>query len=178
MSKVSEFKNAQYLKYTLLAVFAFVVSACGSSQYSDLDKYIANVKNKTKGSVQPLPVVSAAPGYVYGAEKLRDPFSPAGIEVIPIQPTPSFLTGYTPEALEAFSLDSLSFVGLLEKNGGLWALVRTPDESIHRVSVGNRMGKNYGEILSITATAIVMKEYVADNRGGFIERAASLALSD
>ena len=40
------------------------------------------------------------------------------------------------------------------------------------------MGKNFGEILSISETAILMKEIIPNGSGGWVEREASLALTE
>jgi type IV pilus assembly protein PilP len=44
--------------------------------------------------------------------------------------------------------------------------------------VGNFMGQNYGRILSITETEIRLLEVVPDRNGGYLERPASIGLSD
>ena len=168
------------LKWALLTACVALLSACGSQQHSDLDAYIVDVKEKTKGRIEPLPEIKQYPSVEYDAAELREPFTPYSDE-----PTETFIgdertpdTVRTREALEAFPLDSLSFVGHLERDGSLWGLVQAPDDSIHRVSVGNHLGKNYGEILSISESNIVLKELIRDGAGSWIEREASLALTE
>lgn len=169
-----------FFKYVVFAIFAIAVSACSSSKYSDLDKYVADVKKRTKGSIKPLPEITPPPSITYDAAELRDPFTPYADEPKEEHAPPGLTpdANRTREALEVFPLDSLSFVGTLQKDSNFWGLVQAPDDSIHRVSVGNYMGKNYGEILSITESTIVLKEIVSNGQGGFIEREASLALTE
>jgi type IV pilus assembly protein PilP len=156
------------------------LSACSSQQYGDLDKYIDDVKRKTKGRVEPLPEVKTYESYTYQAQDLRDPFTPfseAPSEEL-AQP------GITPdmhrkrEALEAFPLDSLKFVGTIEKDGATWGLITAPDKAIYRVQVGNHMGKNYGEIMALSESTILLKEVIPNGSGGWVEREASLALTE
>jgi len=163
-----------------MMVVLLSLGACSSQHYSDLDKYIEDVKRKTKGRIEPLPEVKTYESYTYQAQDLRDPFTPfteAPSEEL-AQP------GITPdqnrkrEALEAFPLDSLKFVGTIEKDGATWGLITAPDKAIYRVQVGNHMGKNFGEIMSLSETTILLKEIIPNGSGGWVEREASLALSE
>jgi type IV pilus assembly protein PilP len=171
--------NKRLLRWILLVLLTTILGGCSSS-HSDLDAYIEDVKRKTKGKVEPLPEVKTYESEVYAAGDLRDPFTPyeeePSEELSPPGPVPD--TNRKREALEAFPLDSLAFVGHLEKDGTLWGLVQAPDDSIYRVSVGNHMGKNYGEILNISESSITLKEIIPSGSGGWVEREASLALTE
>jgi len=168
------------LKWALLFAATFMLGACGSQQHSDLDAYIENVKQETKGHIEALPEIKTYESEVYDAAELRDPFTP--YEEEPSEelsvPGPVPDTNRKREALESFPLDSLSFVGHLERDGTLWGLVQAPDESIYRISTGNHMGKNYGEILNISESRITLKEIIPNGSGGWVEREASLALTE
>jgi len=168
------------LKWMLLTIMTLMLGACGSQQHSDLDAYVEDVKRKTKGRIEPLPEVKTYESEVYDAAELRDPFTPYSEE--PSEelsvPGPVPDTNRKREALEAFPLDSLAFVGHLERDGTLWGLVQAPDDSIYRVSVGNHLGKNYGEILDISESNITLKEIIPNGSGGWVEREASLALTE
>jgi len=163
-----------------LSAMIVILPACSSQKHSDLDQYIQNIKDQTKGRIEPLPEVKTYESEVYAASELRDPFTPYADEPSEELAEP----GLTPdqnrsrEELEAFPLDSLAFVGHIERGGNLWGLVQAPDESIHRVTVGEHLGKNYGEILNISETTIVLKEIIPNGSGGWIEREASLALTE
>ena len=168
------------LKWVLLFAAIFMLGACGSQQHSDLDAYIEDVKEKTKGHIEALPEIKTYESEVYDAAELRDPFTP--YEEEPSEelsvPGPVPDTHRKREALESFPLDSLAFVGHLERDGTLWGLVQAPDDSIYRISTGNHMGKNYGEILNISETRITLKEIIPNGSGGWVEREASLALTE
>ena len=69
-------------------------------------------------------------------------------------------------------------VGTLERNGHAWALVRMSDSTIHRVKPGNYIGQNYGKITKITESEVDVTEIVPDGLGGWMERQATLALSE
>jgi type IV pilus assembly protein PilP len=46
---------------------------------------------------------------------------------------------------------------------------------IHRVTVGNYMGQNFGKITNISESEVSLDEIVPDGFGGFKEQPASLA---
>ena len=69
-------------------------------------------------------------------------------------------------------------VGTLSSGGQFFGLVQTNDGLVHRVRDGNYMGQNHGKIQSISDSEIVLTEIISDGLGGFIERPASVALSE
>jgi type IV pilus assembly protein PilP len=77
--------------------------------------------------------------------------------------------------LEQYQLDQLQFVGTLEQEN-LWALIRTPEGTIHRVKKGNYLGTNNGLIEVLTDSKIKLKEIVPNQNGGFVERETILAV--
>ena len=81
------------------------------------------------------------------------------------------------EYLEQFPLDGLKMVGTLTLNGAMFALVRDGDNVLHRVTVGNYMGQNYGKIISITDSDIKLREMVPDGQGGWSERVTTVKLA-
>jgi type IV pilus assembly protein PilP len=69
-------------------------------------------------------------------------------------------------------------VGTVKMAGSLWALVRAADGTIHRVRVGNHMGRNFGRITRIGEGGIELVEIVPDAQGGWLERAAMMSLTE
>lgn len=168
--------KAWWCNVALLLAGLLLLGGCSSS-YGDLDKWIAETKERTKGQVGALPVVKTYDAFAYAAKDMRDPFTPYQEEPVEQKqqlagPRP----GWVREALEQFPLDSLAFVGTLEKNGVQWGLVQGPDQTIYRVQVGNHLGKNYGEIVSINEQSILLKELIPNGSGGWVAREATLAL--
>ena len=173
------------LKAVLLPVLAATsLTACSGSQHGDLESYIKSVKARPKGKIPDLPQVKTYAPFSYAAFDVRDPFLPLlDEEAIPgvtvkasngLRPK----TDRKPDPLESFPLDTLEFVGHLEKRGTRWGLVSAPDKSIYKVQVGNYMGKNFGEIIKITETKILLREIIPDGADGWLDREASLALSE
>jgi type IV pilus assembly protein PilP len=163
-----------------VAVMGLVLAGCGNNM-DDLRAYIDEVKARPGGRIEPLPQVEPAPKFVYEAGDRRSPFVPDTPQVR-VSDNPDAVRGPNPnrprEFLEQFPLDTLHMVGTLEAGGRTFGLVQTADGLIHRVTVGNHMGQNYGRILSITASDIELVEIVPDGIGGYLERPAAVALSN
>lgn len=159
------------------------VAGCSSQHYDDLEAYVKRVKAEHKGHVAPLPEIKPYDSFTYNDEGLRDPFESFAMAQ-ERQQQASSTTGLHPdmnrkrEALEAFSLDTLKYVGTLEKDGQIWGLVQAPDHTVHRVKPGNHLGQNYGKITRITENQIDLKEIIPNGLGGWVERDASLALKE
>jgi type IV pilus assembly protein PilP len=158
------------------------LTACSSDNTSDLREYVASVKARPAGRVAPLPEITPYETYLYQVGHLRDPFS---LFVAQAEKSMDINEdGLHPdlnrkrEELEQYSLDTLSFVGHIEKNKKTWALITAPDGIIYRVLPGNHMGSNYGKILSITEDSILLNEIIPNGVGGWTERKASLDLSE
>lgn len=81
------------------------------------------------------------------------------------------------EELEAYPLDAFTMVGMLEKGGRRVALVKVGGV-LHQVRVGQYMGQNYGRVVSISETQIVLREIVQDASGEWVERTETLQLME
>lgn len=165
----------------LVAATAAVALAGCSGGNDDLRAYIDRVKSQPGGRIEPLPQIRPAPTFTYTAADRRSPFMPDTPQQR-LSSNPNAVPGPDPnrprEFLERFSLDTLRMVGTLELGGGRYGLVQDADGLIHRVTVGNYMGQNYGRILSITDNRIALVEIVPDGLGGYLERPAAVALSN
>ena len=133
---------------------------------SDLKKFIATEQAKTPPTIDPVPEFTIIPQYQYSHGK--DPFSPVkefiGTNVIdPLlgknNNLPDEVRNHPPEELEDFSLDSLSMQGTLKLKGIDWVLIQDSDGTLHRVRIGNYMGKHMGRIVKISEEKIVLAEY-------------------
>jgi len=167
------------LKLLMIVSSVVLLSAC-QQEKDDLNAYVAKVQSQQKSDIPPIPVMKPYEKFEYAAAELRDPFLPTVVDVPETAIEPSLANGISPdsnrrkEALEAFELTQLQYVGTLEQDK-IWALVRAPDGVIHRVQVGNYMGQNHGRILSISETELKLNEIVSKGRSGFIERETSVS---
>ncbi len=163
---------------------ALALTGCGEDM-SGLRQYVSEIKARPGGRIEPMPEMQPFASYSYPRELGRDPFNvlsfaepqrAATREEIAAGPRPDPTRPREP--LEQFTLDSLGYVGTLQREAERWALIRAPGGVIHRVQPGNHLGQNYGEIIDITPTAVRVRELVRTQRGSWIERDAAIALKD
>lgn len=164
-------------RFSLMAGIA-LLSAC-SQDTSDLQTFIAQTKSAHVGSVKPIPQFEPYESFSYSASDLRDPFV-ATIDLEDDETTKTSLldpdSTRPKQPLEAFPLDTLRMVGILEQQDNLWGLIKDPQNVVHRIQVGNYMGQSEGRVIEINESAIFLVEIVPDGIGGYIERDASIAL--
>lgn len=154
---------------------------CSSDSHSDLVNYVNEVKARPVGRIPPLPEVKSYESYAYNKQDLRDPFQVSVEEALT---DTAAADGLQPdvqrnkEPLEAFPLDALRFVGHLEQEGRVWAVITAPDTLVYRVEEGNYLGQNYGRIVRISESQIDIREIIPTGLGGWTERDAALLLAE
>ncbi|MEJ8569454.1 pilus assembly protein PilP [Elongatibacter sediminis] len=164
------------------SALAVVSLAACTAEQDDLNRYIADVKARPAAPIPPIPEVRTYTPYEYDGLAGRDPFRMSTSEGAEQQvagdggdgPRPDLQR--TREYLERFELDTLTMVGTFEKETNEWALIRDPDGVIHRVAVGNYIGKNHGQVGRIDPDEVQLSEFIPDGTGGWIVRDASMAL--
>lgn len=160
------------------------LTACSDGGISDLQNYVKSVRSRPAARIAPLPEFKTYETFAYSANELRDPFEMFQNEAELVQSTGTSSSGPKPdekrnkETLEQYPLDTLRFVGQLEKDNEQWAIVTSPDSLVHRVKAGNYIGQNFGKITAVTESQLEIKELVQDGMGGWIERDAALSLGD
>jgi type IV pilus assembly protein PilP len=158
-----------------------VLTACGGSNTQDLAEYVAKVRKREPGPIEPLPEIKQVATFIYDPGDRRDPFlmdthdeegamrsAGGGIAPDPMR---------RKEELEQFALDSLKMVGTLAQGDVTWALVKSPEGVLHRVRVGNYLGQNNGQITRIDDSQIQVTEIVNEGGGEWRERQAAIALT-
>ncbi|MFG6486902.1 pilus assembly protein PilP [Roseateles sp. BYS78W] len=78
------------------------------------------------------------------------------------------------QALEAFDLDSLRWVGQQTLDCVRYGVVRDPGGYLHRVFKGDFVGRNFGRVMDISDDGLRLREVVQDVRGEWVEREAWL----
>ncbi len=161
-------------------VFLMLAACGGSADHQDLRDYVEETKRAPVGQLDPLPPFTPYKSFAYGANTLRSPFDP------PVEQEIELLTGRKSgvkpdfdrekEYLEGFNLGALTMVGTLKRGEVLWVLIDDGAGGIHRVTVGNYVGKNHGKILAARAHQLELIEIVADGADGWVERPKVLQL--
>jgi type IV pilus assembly protein PilP len=168
-------------------VAAGALSACGSSDQQEIQKWMQEQRAQTKPNVQPIPEPKKFTPQDYTQEAAVDPFSiqklTQALKRDSQQSSSASTALLTPELnrrkepLEAFPLDAMAMVGSLVKQGQPVALVKV-DNLLYQVRPGNYLGQNYGRITKVGETEVVLRELVQDAAGEWVERTASLQLQE
>lgn len=157
---------------------ATLMAGCGGDS-DDLMAYVEEVKSRKSSDIEPLPQIKPYETFLYVDAGRRDPFINAPTQKGGGSALSAFVdTRRNREPLEEFPLDALRLVGTLTIAGQRYALVRDPAAVVHRVTVGNYLGQNYGKITAIAESEITLREIVPDGFGGYIERPATIAASE
>lgn len=169
-----------YARGVGLLISVLVLSGCvGEGDFSDLRQYMDEVRARPKGSIEPLPKFQPYEPFTYSASALRSPFQPP-IKVDlanqnkgskDIKPDESRVKQF----LEGFNIEVFEMVGTLQNEGGVFGLVRGAG-GVHRVKVGDYLGRNHGRIVAVDEAKIDVIEIVPDGEGGWLERPRSISL--
>lgn len=162
----------------LLALCGTILG-CVNDNVSDLEQYIQQTKAKKPGKIEPLPDVKTYETYAYDETTLRDPFQPSVARKV-VRSSSNLRPDMkrNREVLEQFPLDTLTMVGSLEQGGERWALIRAKDGTLYRTKKGRYIGQDYGKIVRVTETEIILQETVPDGLGGWVRRQATLSVAE
>jgi len=170
-------------RITLGVGLALGLSSCSNrSELIELQNYVRAELDRPPSAIDPMPVFIAYEAFSYSAANLRGPFD------IPIDISDEFKNQQAKEVkpdesrpkeyLESFAIGNLFMVGVIKRQGEVWALIRDETNNINRVTVGNYMGRNHGRISAITDTQIDVVEIVPTGDGGWLERPQSILLQE
>jgi len=164
----------------LLLLSNALLVGCSNDEFTDLDEFMQEKLARPGGVIAPIPPFKAYKAFSYSATTLRSPFDrpieireitqPQSVETVkPDEDRPK-------EFLEQFTFDSLAMVGTLSRSGVDWSLIRDPEGGVHRVRVGNFLGRNHGKIVEMTETYVAVIEIVSDGNEGWVERPRTIKL--
>ena len=169
-------------RLSLALLCSLALSACSGGDFSDLDEFMEEKRARPGGIIAPIPTFKAYEAFAYSATALRSPFDrPIEVRqitqlqaVASIKPDPNRVK----EFLEQFTFDSLRMVGTLEREDINWILVKDPEGGVHRVKMGNFLGRNHGKIVDMGDTFVAVVEIVSDGtKDGWVERPRTIKLS-
>jgi type IV pilus assembly protein PilP len=165
------------MKHAWLLTLPFL-AGCAQDEFADLRAFMAQTGASGQQALEPLPPVKNQAVFNYEPADLPDPFKPrtlkAGKGGGAFQPD---LTR-PKEPLEQYALDGLKMVGTINQGGQLYALVRTPENTLYRIRKGEHLGQNFGLVIAIREASIEIRETVQDGAGDWTETKATLALQE
>ena len=165
-----------------LLLLPVLLAGCGGSDFSDLDAFMAEKRSRPGGIIAPIPTFKAYKAFAYSATTLRSPFErPIEVrEIAQLQAVSAIKPdeNRAKEFLEQFTFDSLRMVGTLDRNDASWVLIRDPEGGVHRVTIGNYLGRHHGKIVETAETYVAVTEIVSDgSEDGWVERPRTIKLS-
>lgn len=171
-------KGNQLRCLVISALWVVLLSACGNQSNDDLDAFIRNAGKDAQTKIKPLPDMKTYLTFDFNADGLlNDPFVPRKSygntgTLKPDSDRPK-------QPMEAYPLESISYVGMIEKPTAKYALLKTPDNNVQQVKTGNFVGQNFGQVVAIEESEIVLKEIVQDNvTGSWVEKITTIALHE
>lgn len=169
-----------------LLALSLALAACTQSGQEELQQWMNQQRAQTRPKVEPIPEPKKFSPQAYTQERAGDPFSNQKLaqalkrESAQTTTTASLVApelARRKEPLEAYPLDAMTMVGSLIKQGKPVALIRV-DNLLYQVRPGNYLGQNYGRIMKVDETEVVLREIVQDSAGEWIERTATLQLQE
>jgi type IV pilus assembly protein PilP len=137
------------------------------------EEFVLDVQKTPAPPVEPLPKFTT-PQLTPPSEKFeRNPFAPPSELNAASRPD----ANRPKQPLENFPLDELHYVGEISEQHKSWGLISAPDGMIYRVSVNDYMGQNYGKVVSILSTKIILLETIPNGLGGWTQRNTDLILT-
>ena len=168
------------MKHWAILFAVLLLAGCGDEQFDDLQEFVKNSGQGMRGKIEPPPEVKPYEPFTYdNSAGLPDPFMPR-LERRPAEHNAA-AGGHAPpphpkQELENYALESLKMVGYLYRNKVGYAIIRSPDGTLHRVKDGNYMGQNFGKIIKITDGEVKLREMIQDSAGDWSERISSLQM--
>lgn len=172
--------------YLPLLLAGAALAGCTASGQDEIDQWMRQERAATKPHVQPIPEPKKFTPQAYTEEGATDPFSNVKLtQALKRESTQSSSSAALvapelarrKEPLEAYPLDSMKMVGSLIKQGQPVALLRV-DNLLYQVRPGNYLGQNYGKIVKVGETEVVLREIVQDAAGEWTERTSTLQLQE
>lgn len=158
-----------------------LLTACGrQTAMDDLQQFIVEVSLRPGGEIEPMPQFQPYESFAYSAASLRSPFDvPIMIGAAQVEEPVNIVQpdfNRPPEPLESFALTDLAMVGMITRERSVVALIRDSSGTLHRVGIGNYMGRNHGRVARVTASEVELVEIVPAGDGGWVERPRTLPL--
>lgn len=167
----------------LLIVVLFAgLAGCGNgNEVGDLDAYMNEVRLRPPGKIEPTPTFRSYPTFTYNAANLRSPFSrQVRVDLAGqkrgsrnVKPDPNRAKQY----LEGFNIEQFEMVGTISNATSSFALLRGAG-GVHRLKVGDYLGRNDGRIVAISGSQVDVVEIVPDGEGAWLERPRTIPLKE
>jgi type IV pilus assembly protein PilP len=173
------------MKYPIFVIGmgVFLLMSCSKSdEFLEIDAALEKAGFIQTVKIEPLPGFPHQSDYQYQSTTQRNPFQANNrsfdirvsrkIEVA----EPDLMR--VKEPLEFFSLSSLRLVGSLGNPGELWGLVKEPLGMVSKVTVGDRIGTDFGEIVKVNKGELVVVEKISNGKGVWFSQSRSILVKE
>jgi type IV pilus assembly protein PilP len=170
------------IRSLLMGVLLAGLAGCGNgNDVGDLDAFMNEVRLRPPGKIEPTPTFRSYPTFTYSAANLRSPFSrQVRVDLAGqkrgsrnVKPDPDRAKQY----LEGFNIEQFEMVGTISNATGSFALLRGAG-GVHRLKVGDYLGRNDGRIVAISGSQVDVVEIVPDGEGAWLERPRTIPLKE
>lgn len=156
----------------LLLWIMLVLTACGSPDDKNFNRYIHQIKSRPPARIDPIPHLAPIIGVTFDKKtRHKNPFIPRQND------SPHPHRHRLKDPLEHFPLQSLTFVGILQSESIVWGLIKQPDGQISPAKPGEHIGDGDGFIVSINDSAMQIEESVQCD-GQWEKKHITLSLHD
>lgn len=173
------FSNKQGMSNVFLMLLTLAGVGC-ESRGTDIQKKMQDIRNLPPLAIEPAPIFSPVPNYLYSGHQSKSPFIPTSLShemqiMEGKRVYPNFARPLQP--LENYALEELLMKGTMRTAAGRTvALIRTPEGQVEQVQIGSYLGKNHGRIIAINPSQILLIEIISDGQDGYIERPRHIVL--
>jgi type IV pilus assembly protein PilP len=173
--------KTKYLITTSVCLAA-LLSGCAGEQ-SELKGWMAQQRKEVNPIITKVDKPKEFAPFVYENVGQLDPFASGKLNKALEQAQKVSRSGLRPdlerrrEALEEHPLDAIKMVGHIRRQGTNTALLAV-SASVFPIKVGSYLGQNFGKVIKISETEVLLKELVQDATGDWVQRDATITLQD
>jgi type IV pilus assembly protein PilP len=162
-----------------------LLQGCGSGSLEEVQQWVAEQKRNSNPMAttisEPIKFVPAP----YAYDQLTDPFSKDKLiqslrqeaAQLPQSQIINPELSRRRELLESFPLDAMQMVGSLSRAGKPVAIIKV-DKLLYAVRQGQYLGLNYGRVMRITESEVLLRELIEEGAGEWVERAVTLQIQE
>lgn len=182
MRKIMNNRSPSNKALLVIGLTLLCLGCRGGGEHEDLRAFMEDVSARPQGEIEPLPTFGMYESFKYSVMAYRSPFEKPLTVTVGDEPKGKLAVkpdeNREKEYLEGFNFMSLTLVGTIKKDEILWSLINDGEGSVHRVTVGNYVGKNHGKIVAVGPSQLDVIEIVPDGKTGWVERPRALALKE
>lgn len=162
-------------------LISLFLMGCGQVQMNDLEQYVQETQQLPAAPIPGLPELPELEQVDYIGEQVRSPFISTNVRAQTTEtgqancPQPDLARTLMP--LESFALDQLTFSGTIRATNGEYSGLMISNEGrLYRVSRGDFVGMDRGEVTAVTPDFIMLKEWIATGDGCWQRRDTQINL--